>query len=150
MKTETSFIFIRILIIIICAIIAIKIENIIWEFIPHTNFFGESDINRIPGLVSGLLDSIFGTRGSITHTYNEGDIFQRIFGIAIWFNLVLITTFIINLFKKDFMKSFLKPFDLTGNIKKDGSVPWFVLSIIYPIGLCIIAFLIDTIFYFIF
>jgi len=155
-KTKTYFIFIRIVIIVICLYPAIKIENIIWEFLPHTNFYGDANINAIPGLISQSFDSLFGAKGTTAHTYNQGDIFQRLYGLIIWANLILIITLIINLFKKDFMKNFLKPIE--GNIKKEDYGPkkiihlidWLFMTIIFPIIVSIIAFLIDTILYFVF
>ena len=149
MKTKTYFIFIRIVIIVICLYPAIKIENIIWEFLPHTNFYGDANINRMPGLIGQSFDSLFGAKETI-HTYNQGDIFQRLYGITIWVNLILITTLIINLFKKDFMKNFLKPINITGNIKKEGYFPLLFITIFFPIIVSIAAFLVDTILYFFF
>ena len=158
MKTKTYFIFIRIVIILICAYPAIKIENIIWEFLPHTNFYGDTNINTIPGLVGQSLDSLFGAKGT-AHTYNQGDIFQRLYGLIIWANLILIITLIINLFKKDFMKNFLKPIEGNYyNINKEDYGPkkiihlvdWLLMTIFFPIIASIFTFLIDTILYFVF
>jgi len=149
LKNKTYFIFIRIIIILICAVAAIKIQAILWKFLPHTNFYGEANINQMPGLFTALFDTVFGVKET-TITYNEGDIFQRVFGTAIWIYLVLIATFIINLFKKDFTKIFLEPVGISGNFKKDGYYPYFFITIFFPIATGIVTFLLDTIFYFIF
>ena len=147
-ENKNIFIFIRIIIILICVVAAIRIDAILWEFLPHTNFYGDANMNKMPGLLTALFDSVIGVKET-TISYNEGDIFQRIFGIAIWAYLVLITTFIINLFKKDFMKNFLEPVGISGNIKKDGYYPWILFTVVFPLAGGLVGFLLDTNFYFI-
>ena len=56
------------------------------EYIPQTNFFGES------GLIKEPNEPI---------PYNEGDIFRPLFGLFLWTSSALIVAFIINIFKKN-------------------------------------------------
>ena len=66
---------------------------------------------------------------------------------------LFITIILIVVFKIDYIRgsNFIgKENIITGNIKKDGYLKWFLVLIIFPIIISIFAFIFDTIFYFLF
>jgi len=65
------------------------------EYIPQTNFYGES------GIIKERMEPL---------PYNEGDIFRPLFGFFSWVASALIVAFIINIFKKNFIYNFMKIF----------------------------------------
>ena len=94
-KTEkfSPYTFLVILSVLGSLIIATIIIAQFHEYIPQTNFFGES------GLIKEPNEPI---------PYNEGDIFRPLFGLFLWTSSALIVVFIINIFKKNFAINVLK------------------------------------------
>ena len=91
------------------------------EYIPQTNFYGES------GLIKEPIEPI---------PYNEGDIFRPLFGFFLWSFSALIVAFIINIFKKNFAYNFLRNFGYTtskntGNFYKHWF--WIIWLIAMPV-----------------
>ena len=91
------------------------------EYIPQTNFYGES------GIIKERMEPL---------PYNEGDIFRPLFGFFSWVSSALIVAFIINIFKKNFIYNFMKIFGYTTS-KKTGDFYkhwfWLVWLIAFPI-----------------
>jgi len=100
------------------------------EYIPQTNFYGES------GLIKEPKEPI---------PYNEGDIFRPLFGFFLWISSAFIVAYIINIFKKNFAYNFLKTFGYTtskntGDFYKHWFWIWWLIAIPVIWGVVITLF----------
>ena len=96
------------------------------EYIPQANLFGESGLIKEP---------------KAPVTYNEGDFFRPLLGVAFWVYSVFIVVFIINIFRKNFAYNFIRTIGYTTSKNEDGLYRhqfWLFWLIGIPVGISIL------------
>ena len=118
-KTEkfSFYTFLLILCILFGLLIAGALRDALFEYLPKTNLFGDSDI----------------AKESKIRIYNEGDIFRPFFAILFWVTASMVIIFIVNFFRKDFAHNVLNSMGLLPKNNPDYYKGWLFYFLGIPI-----------------